>query len=76
MSRDTGDEVYQVRGGRGRVAYLYFQSYQQSHGGKYECRVTGPGNNLKKLPVCIGEQYILRTVDYVLLHYTTDSSSD
>ena len=28
-----------------------------NQGGKYECRVTGPGDNLEKLPVCIGECY-------------------
>ena len=55
VSRDVGDEVYQAVAGRGRVAYLHFQNYTQSQGGKYECRVDVPGNNLEKLPVCIGE---------------------
>ena len=55
VSRDSGDEVYQTGTGGGRVAYLHFQSYQQSQGGKYECRVAVPGDNLEKLPVCIGE---------------------
>ena len=55
VSMDTGDEVYQTGSGAGRIAYLNFQSYQQSQGGKYECRVAVAGNNLEKLPVCIGE---------------------
>ena len=54
MSRNTGDKVNQASGG-GRAALLNFQSYQQSQGGKYECRVTGPGDYLEKLSVCIGE---------------------
>ena len=53
VSRDGGDEVNQHRAGR--TAFLTFQSYQQSQGGRYECRVTGPGNYSEKLPVCIGE---------------------
>ena len=58
VSRDGGDEVSQ--GGVGsRAALLNFQSYQQSQGGRYECRVTGPGDNLEKLSVCIGEHYTL-----------------
>ena len=40
---------------RGRGAILTFRSYQQSQGGKYECRVNVSGINLDKLPVCIGE---------------------
>ena len=55
VSKDGGDAVNQQAGGGGRVAYLLFQSYQQSQGGKYECRVAGPGNNSERLPVCIGE---------------------
>ena len=55
VSRDGGDEVNQATAGGGRIAYLIFQSYQQSQGGKYECRVVGPGNNLETLSVCIGE---------------------
>ena len=43
----------------GVSAYLIFDSYQQSQGGKYECRVNVSGNSLKKLPVCIGECYTL-----------------
>ena len=60
VSTDGGDEVYQIIAGGGRVAYLDFQSYQESQGGKYECRVAGPGNILEKLPVCIGEWYPMR----------------
>ena len=57
VSNSTGDEVNQAGAGSGRAALLNFQSYQQSQTGKYECRVTGPGNNLDKLPVWIGECY-------------------
>ena len=68
VSRDGGDEVHQVGGGGGRVARLHFQNYNQSQGGKYECRVSVPGNNLEKLPVCIGECYPLGVaVDYVYI---------
>ena len=59
VSKNSRDEVYQASAGGGRVAYLYFQSYQQSQGGKYECRVTVPGKNLEKRPVWIGECYTL-----------------
>ena len=53
VSRNSRDMVRQAAiNGR---AHLIFQRYQESQSGKYECRVTGPGNNLKKLPVCIGE---------------------
>ena len=62
VSRDGGDEVYQTSAGGGRVAYLNFQSYQQSQGGKYECRVNVSGNNLEKLPVCISKCYIVNFV--------------
>ena len=56
VSNNTGDEVNQ--GGGGSMATLLsFQSYQRSQGGKYECRVTGPGDNSQKLSVCIGECY-------------------
>ena len=56
VSRDGGDEVNQAGGGD-RATLLNFQSYQRSQGGKYECRVTGPGDNLEKLPVWIGKCY-------------------
>ena len=53
------EEVNQVTGtGGNRIASLNFLSYQRSQGGKYECRVAGPGNNTERLPVCIGERYI------------------
>ena len=55
VSRDGGDKVYQAAAAGDRGAYLHFQSYQQSQGGKYECRVAVPGKNLEKRPVCIGE---------------------
>ena len=55
VSRDSGDEMNQQTAGGGRSVRLNFQSYQQSQGGKYECRVAGPGNNLERLAVCIGE---------------------
>ena len=57
VSRDGGDEVNQAGAGD-RAATLNFQSYQQSQGGKYICRVTGSGDNVEKLSVCIGEYYI------------------
>ena len=53
VSRDGGDEVNQAA--VGRFAILNFLSYQYSQGGKYRCRVTGPGNNTKTLSICIGE---------------------
>ena len=37
-----------------RIVHLNFQSYHQSQGGRYECRVAVPGNNSERLPVCIG----------------------
>ena len=57
VSRFSRDKVRQaaING----MAHLIFQRYQQSQGGKYECRVTVPGNNSEKLPVCIGECYTL-----------------
>ena len=58
VSRDGGDEVNQGAAG-GRTALLNFPIYQPSQGGRYECRVTGPGNYSEKLSVCIGECYTL-----------------
>ena len=58
VPRDGGDEVNQAGGG-GRGTFLHFKSYQQSQGGRFECRVTGPGNYSEKLTVCIGERYTL-----------------
>ena len=59
MSRNYRDEVNQAVISGGWAAVLNFRSYQQSQGGKYECRVTGPGDNLEKMSVCIGECYTL-----------------
>ena len=78
VSRNTGDEVNQ--GGGGSMATLLnFQRYRQSQGGKYECRVTGPGNYSEKLSVCIGECYILGGYIYFMykdiVSLTTNSSS-
>ena len=55
VSRDGRDEVNQAVVSGGRAALLNFLSYQPSQGGRYECRVTGPGNYSEKLSVCIGE---------------------
>ena len=55
VSRNGGVEVNQAGAGGGRIATLNFQSYRQSQGGKYECRVTIPGKALEKLPVLIGQ---------------------
>ena len=50
----------------GMTAFLIFNSYQQSQGGKYECRVAVPGNNLQRVTVFIVECYPLGVaVDYV-----------
>ena len=57
VSTDGGDEVNQFVVAGFRIAYLTFRNYQQSQGGKYECRVAVPGNNLDRLSVCIGECY-------------------
>ena len=68
VSRNTGDEVNQAGAGS-TATFLNFQSYRQSQGGRYECRVTGPGNNSEKLSVCIGECY---TVPWVAVDYCSD----
>ena len=54
VSRNNRVEVNQAAGGD-RVSALTFQSYKQSQGGKYECRVAGPGNNTESLSVCISK---------------------
>ena len=51
------EEVNQQTAVGGRAAILTFHSYQRSQGGAYECRVAGPGNNLERVLVCIGECY-------------------
>ena len=58
VSKDSSAVVRQAAAGES--AYLIFDGYQQSQGGKYECR----GNvcsldKLEKFPVCIGECYTL-----------------
>ena len=58
VSRNGGDEVNQAGAGS-RGATLNFQSYRQSQGGKYECRVTVPGKTLEKLPVLISQCHYL-----------------
>ena len=60
VSGNNREEVNQVVTGRGcgKAAVLTFQSYQQCQGGKYECRVAGPGNNTETLSVWIGERLI------------------
>ena len=60
MSTVGGDEVNQVVGfGGGRTSFITFQSYNQSQGGKYECRVDLPLNYTEKLLAFIGECYSL-----------------
>ena len=54
VSRNKKEEVNQA-GSSSRAAFLTFRSYQQSQGGKYVCRVAGPGNNSETISVCIGE---------------------
>ena len=55
VSSNNREEVNQAAAGGGRFSALTFQSYQQSQGGPYECRVAGPVNNTETLPVCIGK---------------------
>ena len=57
VPRKVRKQVNQASVGGGRIVQLKFRSYQQSQGGKYECRVAGPGNNTERLSVCIGERY-------------------
>ena len=54
VSKDLRDAVNQAAGGS-RIAHLNFQSYQQTQGRQYECRVTVPRNILETLSVCVGE---------------------
>jgi len=58
VSSNNRDDVHQA-GDRVKAAVLTFRSYQQSQGGKYECRVAGPGNKTEGLLVCISESYTL-----------------
>ena len=57
VSKDGRDAVNQALISGRRVARLNFPSYQPSQGGRYESRVTGAGDNMEKLSVCIGECY-------------------
>ena len=57
VTTDGAGVVNQQAAAGGRVAHLNFHSYQKSQGGVYECRVSGPGNNTERLPVCFGECY-------------------
>ena len=59
VSRNNRDVVNQA-GGVDRAAVLTFRSYQQSQGGKYECRLARPGNNSETMSVCIGECHTWR----------------
>ena len=61
VSNSSGLTVHQFIADRGRAAILRFTRYQQRQGGKYECRVTVPGKNTVKLPVCIGEWWVLQS---------------
>ena len=70
MSRDGGDEVNQADAG-GRVTFLKFHSYQQSQGGKYECRVYGPGNTSEKLPLLIGQCHLCIIITHKFLQHPT-----
>ena len=54
VSKDDDDAVNQASNSNAYIP-LTFRRYQESQGGRYECRVAGPGNTLEKLPVCIGE---------------------
>ena len=64
VSKNNREEVNQIAGtGDGKIAVLTFQRYHQSQGGVYECRVASPGNNLERLPVCIGECYTWVLID-------------
>ena len=58
VSRDGWDDVRQTSHVDKKKAFLIFESFRQSQGGKYECRVAVPGNN-SNLSVCIGEWYTL-----------------
>ena len=57
VSKNGSDAVNQAGGAGGKIAHLNFDIYQQSQGGKYECRVAGPGNKTEGLLVCIGERH-------------------
>ena len=54
VSKDNDDAVNQASSSNVAIP-LTFRRYQERQGGRYECRVAGPGDTLGKLPVCIGE---------------------
>ena len=54
VSKDDDDAVNQASSSNVSIP-LTFRRYQRRQGGRYECRVVGPGDTLEKLPVCIGE---------------------
>ena len=65
VSSDPSADVYQLQlqtapllGNQGKAVLLVFKSYQQSQGGKYECRVRSTVNEvprLQVLPLLVGE---------------------
>ena len=77
VSRDGRDAVNQAA--VSRFAKLNFLSYQHSQGGKYRCRLTGPGNNTETLSVCIGECHTNGTAvvyvgSYTLVYFVNNFS--
>ena len=54
VSKDDDGVVNQASNSNVSIP-LTFRRYRERQGGRYECRVAGPGDTLKKLPVCIGE---------------------
>ena len=54
VSKDDDDAVNQASSSN-LFTPLTFRRYREIQGGRYECRVVGPGDTLEKLPVCIGE---------------------
>ena len=57
VSEDDDDAVNQARSSNVSIP-LNFRRYQERQGRRYKCRVAGQGNELEKLPVCIGEAQI------------------
>ena len=79
VSKEANDAVNQASNSNAYIP-LTFRRYQESQGGRYECRVAGPANTLEKLPVCIGEtqmeshkckkcSYIFQILKPLLLKY-------
>ena len=81
VSGNNREEVNQgIFGCINRASTLNFGSYQQSQGGRYECRVACPGNNSESLSVCIGEGQawgegcrLLSIIALCLTHFTHTS---